>query len=108
MEPARLLCVCSVECVVIVDVGVVLKFAQQEFRCSGASAERGRTLLEGIVAKHPRRGDVWAVYVNLEEQQLRKLQQSTPAAAAPVRPTAIVQQQIGSVLTTCRVVSPPL
>jgi rRNA biogenesis protein RRP5 len=31
--------------------------------------ERGRTLFEGIVDSHPKRWDLWAVYIDMEASQ---------------------------------------
>ncbi|ORY31169.1 TPR-like protein [Rhizoclosmatium globosum] len=43
---------------------VVCKFAQMEFK--HGEAERGRTLFEGIVSHHPKRLDMWSVYLDME------------------------------------------
>ncbi len=47
-------------------VAVMWKFAQLEFSEAGGSAERGRTIFEGIVANYPKRVDVWSVYIDQE------------------------------------------
>ena len=43
---------------------VVSKYAQLEFELG--SAERARTLFEGIVANHPKRIDQWNIYADME------------------------------------------
>lgn len=45
---------------------LLLDFATLEFRAKGGSAERGRTLFEGLFDAYPRRGDHWDVLVELE------------------------------------------
>lgn len=40
------------------------KFAQYEYKLG--LPERGRTILEGIVAKYPKRTDIWSVYLDME------------------------------------------
>ncbi|KAJ3327121.1 hypothetical protein HDU76_012346 [Blyttiomyces sp. JEL0837] len=45
-------------------VKVVSKFAQMEFKYG--EPERGRTLYEGILANHPKRLDMWSVYLDME------------------------------------------
>lgn len=47
-----------------------MKFAQLEYRL--ASVERGRTLFEGVLANHPKRIDLWSIYITMEENILRK------------------------------------
>lgn len=47
-----------------IDIQTVQKFAQLEFKYG--EAERGRTLLEGIVSNHPKRLDLWNVYLDME------------------------------------------
>lgn len=42
------------------DVQLISKFAQLEFK--HGDAERGRTLLEGLVTAHPKKTDLWLVY----------------------------------------------
>lgn len=46
------------------DVKTVSKFAQLEFK--HGDAERGRTIFEGILDSHPKRIDLWQVYIDLE------------------------------------------
>ena len=45
-------------------VEVLSKFAQLEFR--HGTAERGRTVFDGILANYPKRVDVWSVYMDME------------------------------------------
>ena len=42
------------------------KFAALEFKSAQGDAERGRTILEGLVSTWPKKGDIWDVYVDLE------------------------------------------
>lgn len=32
-------------------------------------AERGRTIFEGIVDSHPKRWDLWSIYIDMESTQ---------------------------------------
>ena len=45
-------------------VPLISKFAQLEFKVG--SAERGRTIFEGVLANYPKRVDVWSVYLDME------------------------------------------
>lgn len=45
-------------------VEVISKFAQLEFR--HGSAERGRTVFDGVLANYPKRVDIWSVYMDME------------------------------------------
>ncbi|KAH0838161.1 hypothetical protein J3R83DRAFT_6412 [Lanmaoa asiatica] len=54
----------------------ITKFAQLEYKLG--DAERGRTIFEGIVDSHPKRWDIWSVYMDMEAgkgdiQHLRNL-----------------------------------
>ncbi|KAG8219657.1 hypothetical protein J3R82DRAFT_612 [Butyriboletus roseoflavus] len=54
----------------------ISKFAQLEYKLG--DAERGRTIFEGIVDSHPKRWDMWSVYMDMEAgegdiQHLRNL-----------------------------------
>ena len=42
----------------------IVKFILLEF--NGGSAERGRTLMEGVLSQNPKRIDLWSVYVDME------------------------------------------
>ncbi|RXW22586.1 hypothetical protein EST38_g3267 [Candolleomyces aberdarensis] len=48
-------------------VKTVSRFAQMEYKLG--DPERGRTLFEGIVDSHPKRWDLWAVYIDMEAGQ---------------------------------------
>ncbi|KAF8578416.1 U3 snoRNP-associated protein Rrp5 [Ramaria rubella] len=45
----------------------ITKFAQMEYK--RGDPERGRTLFEGIVDSHPKRWDLWSVYMDMEVTQ---------------------------------------
>ncbi|KAI9482770.1 MAG: hypothetical protein EXX96DRAFT_647601 [Benjaminiella poitrasii] len=45
-------------------VQTIVKFAQLEFKHS--EAERGRTILEGVMSNYPKRLDLWNVYLDME------------------------------------------
>jgi hypothetical protein len=47
-----------------IDLKIICKFSQMEFKYG--EAERGRTLFEGIVSHHPKRLDMWSVYLDME------------------------------------------
>lgn len=49
------------------DLKVISKFAQMEYR--HGDPERGKTIFEGIVDSHPKRLDLWAVYIDQEAKQ---------------------------------------
>ncbi|KAG5463529.1 MAG: hypothetical protein BJ554DRAFT_6713 [Olpidium bornovanus] len=46
------------------DIKAILKFAQMEYRLG--DIERGRTLFEGMLTTHPKRVDLWNVYLDKE------------------------------------------
>lgn len=46
------------------DLKTISKFAQLEYKFG--DAERGRTIFEGIVDSHPKRWDIWSVYISME------------------------------------------
>lgn len=48
---------------------VSFRFAQMEYR--HGSTERGRTLFEEILANHPKRIDIWSIYLTMEENNLK-------------------------------------
>ncbi|GAA5868775.1 hypothetical protein JCM3774_003888 [Rhodotorula dairenensis] len=48
-------------------VKTVTKFAQLEFKLG--DAEHGRTLFEGLIDSHPKRLDLWFVYIDMEIKQ---------------------------------------
>ncbi|KAF9229085.1 hypothetical protein BS17DRAFT_804934 [Gyrodon lividus] len=45
----------------------ISKFAKLEYKLG--DAERGRTIFEGIVDSHPKRWDLWSVYIDVEAGQ---------------------------------------
>ncbi|CAP28681.2 Protein CBG09112 [Caenorhabditis briggsae] len=47
---------------ILSDIQLISKFAQLEFKLG--DAERGRTLLEGLVTAHPKKTDLWLVYAD--------------------------------------------
>ena len=51
----------------ILDLKTISKFAQLEYRLG--EPERGKTLFEGIVDSHPKRWDLWSVYIDMEVGQ---------------------------------------
>jgi hypothetical protein len=51
----------------IVDLKTISRFAQLEYKYG--DAERGKTLFEGIVDSHPKRWDMWSVYMDMEATQ---------------------------------------
>ncbi|KAI6136482.1 hypothetical protein F5141DRAFT_1074915 [Pisolithus sp. B1] len=48
-------------------IKTISKFAQMEYKLG--DAERGRTIFEGIVDSHPKRWDLWSVYMDMEAKQ---------------------------------------
>lgn len=48
----------------ISDIKTITKFAQLEYKLG--DPERGRTIFEGIVDSHPKRWDLWSIYVDME------------------------------------------
>ncbi|KAF8445766.1 U3 snoRNP-associated protein Rrp5 [Boletus edulis BED1] len=57
-------------------IKTISKFAQLEYKLG--DVERGRTIFEGIVDSHPKRWDIWSVYMDMEArngdiQHLRNL-----------------------------------
>jgi rRNA biogenesis protein RRP5 len=49
------------------DLKTISKFAQLEYRLG--EPERGKTLFEGIVDSHPKRWDLWSIYIDMEVGQ---------------------------------------
>ena len=48
---------------------LTLKFAALEFHSESGSAERGRTMFEGLLSTFPKRLDIWNQLLDLEIQQ---------------------------------------
>jgi len=51
----------------ILDIKTIAKFAQMEYKLG--DPERGKTIFEGIIDSHPKRLDLWSVYVDMEAGQ---------------------------------------
>lgn len=49
------------------DLKTIAKFAQMEYKLG--DAERGKTIFEGIIDSHPKRWDLWSVYLDMEAAQ---------------------------------------
>lgn len=49
------------------DLKTISKFAQLEYKLG--DSERGKTVFEGIVDSHPKRWDLWSVYLDMEAGQ---------------------------------------
>jgi len=45
-------------------VKTITKFAQMEYNLG--DSERGRTIFEGVVESHPKRLDLWSMYLDME------------------------------------------
>jgi hypothetical protein len=45
----------------------ISKFAQFEYKLG--DPERGKTIFEGIVTSHPKRWDLWTIYMDMEASQ---------------------------------------
>lgn len=50
-----------------VDLKTISRFAQMEYKLG--EPERGRTIFEGIIDSHPKRLDLWSVYIDMEATQ---------------------------------------
>lgn len=55
------------ELTVRTDLKTISRFAQLEYKYG--DAERGKTLFEGIIDSHPKRWDMWSVYMDMEGTQ---------------------------------------
>lgn len=51
----------------ILDIKTIAKFAQMEYKLG--DPERGKTIFEGIIDSHPKRLDLWSVYIDMEAGQ---------------------------------------
>ncbi|KAF5829876.1 hypothetical protein DUNSADRAFT_15392 [Dunaliella salina] len=47
-------------------IKVIVQTAMHEFKCPGGSAERGRGVLESVLRNHPKRIDLWSLYIDQE------------------------------------------
>ena len=45
------------------DIDAILKFAMMEFKLG--EAEKGVTMFESVLKNHPKRTDIWSVYIDL-------------------------------------------
>ena len=61
------LCVRQADTNECVDLKTISRFAQLEYKYG--EAERGKTLFEGIVDSHPKRWDLWSIYMDMEASQ---------------------------------------
>jgi len=55
------------------DIALICKFALMEYKLTGGSIERGRTMLEGILTNYPKRVDIWSQYLDMEIHVARRL-----------------------------------
>jgi rRNA biogenesis protein RRP5 len=53
--------------ILFLDLLVLTKFGQLEY--NHGSAERGRTIFEGILSNYPKRSDIWNVYIDMETHE---------------------------------------
>jgi len=49
------------------DLKTISKFAQLEYKLG--DPERGKTIFEGIVDSHPKRWDLWSIYIDMTASQ---------------------------------------
>ena len=49
------------------DLKTISKFAQLEYKLG--DPERGKTIFEGIIDSHPKRWDLWSIYLDMEASQ---------------------------------------
>lgn len=49
------------------DLKTISRFSQLEYKLG--DPERGKTIFEGIVDSHPKRWDLWTVYIDMEASQ---------------------------------------
>lgn len=69
-------------------VKFLIAYAQMEYRLKVAGSrgrDRGRAVFEGLVAQHPKRLDIWSVYLDMEASFLAAGDDGSPAAVADVR-----------------------
>lgn len=50
-----------------IDLKTISKFAQLEYKLG--DPERGKTIFEGIVDSHPKRWDLWSIYIDMTASQ---------------------------------------
>ena len=49
------------------DHKTISKFAKLEYKLG--DPERGKTIFEGIIDSHPKRWDLWSIYIDMEAGQ---------------------------------------
>ena len=47
----------------LTDINTILKFALMEFKLG--EAEKGVTMFESVLKNHPKRTDIWSVYIDM-------------------------------------------
>ena len=64
------------------DLKTISKFAQLEYKLG--DPERGKTIFEGIVDSHPKRWDLWGVYMDMEasQKEIQSLRCATTSSSA--------------------------
>jgi len=81
------------------DLKTISKFAQLEYKLG--EPERGKTLFEGIVDTHPKRWDIWSIYIDMEAgqndmQSIRFVQSSITTDLSPHYSTLLSQKPLRS------------
>jgi rRNA biogenesis protein RRP5 len=51
----------------VIDLKNISRFAQLEYKYG--EPERGKTIFEGVVDSHPKRWDLWSIYMDMEAGQ---------------------------------------
>lgn len=67
------------------EIELIVKFALLEYSEVNGSSERGRTMLEGVVTAHPKRVDVWNVWIDAELKAVRSGVQGGGGSVESVR-----------------------
>ena len=57
------------------QVDVLIKYGRMHYR--QGSIDKGRTIFEGLLLKHPKRADLWSVYLDMERVVLPRLEDLT-------------------------------
>ena len=75
------------------EVSLVEKFALLEFSSAHGELERGRTMLQALLRQHPRRIDVWSVWLDAELKAVRsRAAGASPSAVRAVLDAALALQ----------------
>ena len=84
---SRLVCLLTARPTCPSDLKTISKFAQLEYKLG--DPERGKTIFEGIVDSHPKRWDLWGVYMDMEasQKEIQSLRCATPHPPLPRAPT---------------------